>query len=295
MIPFVHRSSIDSAEALAEALGRPVSDQEGLTGHTVVAYWWGLDYHTLDDEQKTWTSAQWAEHLDEPNWAHAFTAGPHPQESRNAIFHAGVRLAVGDRTLTGPEWSEIAHRLARAAGIAVPGDEEGCRWIAVQAQPGRLDLLANLIRLDGTWQRHNPQLPQRLAAEARRIEADLLLHTPQPDITRAPGLAAGLEAASLAGQIDPLLSHLTDERAGPLATVRGLVEYAARRLASLSQPYGFQTGLRLDEAARRISGIQHDLNHIATTLRDHARTTPPTPPAPAAQPDPITRHPRRPT
>ncbi|MFB7270785.1 relaxase/mobilization nuclease [Streptomyces sp. NPDC056244] len=291
MIPYVHSEGIDSAEALAEALGRPVSDQEELTGHTLVAYWPGLDHYTLDDEQETWTSAQWAEHLDDPNWENPFAASP--QDGREAIFHAGVRLAPGDRTLTGPEWSEVAHRLARAAGIAVPGDEEGCRWIAVQARPGRLDLLANLIRLDGTWQRRNPQLHQRLAGEARRIEADLQLQAPAPDIPRAPGLTAtGPEAVSLAGQIDQLLSHLTDERAGPLATVRGLVEYAARRLTGLPQPYGPETGLRLDEAARRLSGIQQDLDHIASTLRDLARSSPATPPAPAAQPAPAHRRPR---
>ncbi|MGW4671463.1 hypothetical protein [Streptomyces sp. NPDC004324] len=59
------------------------------------------------------------------------------------------RLHPQDRDLTGPEWAEAAHRLARAAGIDIPGKEHGCRWTAVQAQPRRLNLIANLIHLDG--------------------------------------------------------------------------------------------------------------------------------------------------
>jgi hypothetical protein len=66
--------------------------------------------------------------------------------AQRPIWHAAVRLHPDDRDLIGPEWSEIAHRIARAAGIQHPGDKHGCRWIAIQAQPGRLDLLVNLVR-----------------------------------------------------------------------------------------------------------------------------------------------------
>ncbi|MFJ9033619.1 hypothetical protein ACIRQP_34975 [Streptomyces sp. NPDC102274] len=284
-MPRVYPGGVDSAEALGEALGRPVSEQEALTDHTVVAYWPGLDYYTLDDEQQLWTTAQWAEHLDDPNWQNPFATSP--RGSREAIFHASLRLAPGDRTLTGPEWSETAHRLARAAGIAVPGDDQGCRWIAVQAQPSRLDLLANLIRLEGTWQPQDPKLLQRLAAEARRIEFDLGLRTPQPHVTREPDLrSTAPEAASPAGQIAQMLSQLTDEQTGPLATVRGFIEHAAHRLTGLPQSYGPETGHRLQWTARRLLALQQDLDDAATALLDQARLTPATPPPPAAQPAP---------
>ncbi|MER7986541.1 hypothetical protein ABTY53_13200 [Streptomyces noursei] len=56
---------------------------------------------------------------------------------------------LADRTVvaywTGPEWAEVGHRLARVAGIEVPRDERGCRWIAVRAHPQRLDLIARRI------------------------------------------------------------------------------------------------------------------------------------------------------
>lgn len=119
MIIRIHPRDTSPSEPLAEALDRPVSDQEGLTEHTVVAHWPGLDYYTLDDEQKSWTSAEWAEHLDDPSWQHPFAASA--QDDRRAIWHADVRLHASDRDLTGPEWSEIAHRIARIAGIQRPG------------------------------------------------------------------------------------------------------------------------------------------------------------------------------
>ncbi|MFB6987947.1 relaxase/mobilization nuclease [Streptomyces sp. NPDC056178] len=288
MIPRLHSRGISSAEALAEALGRPVSDEEGLTtDHTVVAYWPGLDHYTLDDEQKIWTSATWAEHLDDPNWQHPFAASE--QDDRCAIWHADVRLHPDDRTLTGPEWSEIAHRLARTAGIAAPGDDQGCRWIAVQARPGRLDLLANLIRLDGEWQRQNAHLPRRLVAEARRIEADLQLRAPEEaHVHHAPGP----EAASVAGQLAQVLFQITDERSGPLATVRGLVEHAAQRLSGLPQSYGPETGNRLELAAARLHTLQQDLEHAATGLTEQARLTPAGPLQSAAPPAPAARRTR---
>ncbi|MFB7532457.1 relaxase/mobilization nuclease [Streptomyces sp. NPDC056178] len=227
----------------------------------MVAYWPGLDYYTLNNEQKIWTSATWAEHLDDPNWQYPFAAGE--QDDRCAIWHVDVRLHPDDRPLTGPEWSEIAHRLARTVGIATPGDEQGCCWIAVQARPGRLDLLANLIRLDGGWQRQDAQLLRRLVAEARRIEADLQLRAPEEaHVQHTPGP----KAASVAGQLAQVLFQITDERGGPLATVCGLVEHATQRLSDLPQSYGPETGNRLELAAARLHSLQQDLEHAAAGL-----------------------------
>lgn len=282
MIPRVHTRGIYSTEAL----GRPVSDQEGLTEYTVVAQWPGLDYYTPDDEQKTWTSNDWADHLDDPLWQHPFAASP--QDDRHAIWHTDVRLAPGDRTLTSPEWSEIAHRLARTAGIARPGDEYGCRWIAVLAQPGRLDLIANLIRPDDTWTKLPERLGQVLTEECRRIEADLSLISPppRPDAAQAARFAArptapgnlGITgtAAGATVQLAQLLHQLADEATGPLATVRGLVEDAAHRLDGLPHAYGPATGYQLELIARRLHGLQQDLDTAAASLPTTARTTAPT-------------------
>ncbi|MFK4688292.1 hypothetical protein [Streptomyces pristinaespiralis] len=162
MIPRINPRAHGPYDPLGEALGRSVPIGGGLPEDTVVAYWPGLNSYTLDDEQATWTATQ--EHLEDPLLEHPFVASP--QGDRRAIFHLDVRFHPDDRELTGPEWAEAAHRLARAAGIEVPGETSGCRWIAVQAQPGRLDLIANLIRLDGSWHTPPAKALRHLSAEA---------------------------------------------------------------------------------------------------------------------------------
>ncbi|MER6274286.1 relaxase/mobilization nuclease [Streptomyces sp900105755] len=261
MIPRLHERTHRPQDPLEEALGRPVPPNEGLTEYTVVAHWPGLDYFTLDDEQKTWTAVQWAEHLEDPYLEHPFTASP--EDDRRAILHLSIRLHPDDRELTGPEWAEVAHRLARAAGIEIPGKDHGCRWIAVQAQPGRLDLIANLIHLDGAWHTPPADRLRRLANEARRIEQDLHLipvrsgPAPRPAIRSAP-----TASAQLAG----ILTQLADEQAGPLATVRGLVEHTAHRIARQPGAAGTDTAHRLELIARRLDAIQQDLDSTAAHL-----------------------------
>ncbi|MFJ9085763.1 hypothetical protein ACIRL3_25410 [Streptomyces sp. NPDC102384] len=273
MIIRIHERGIDANEAVAEALGRPVSTQEGLTTeHTVVAHWPGLDAYTLDDEERTWTSADWAEHLDDPNWQHAFAASE--QGDRRAIWHASARLHPDDRDLTCPEWAEIAHRIARAADVQRPGDEHGCRWIAVQAQPGRIDLLANLIRADGTWTSQRSNHRRVLAAESRRLEDELGLISPTPGGGADPKQAARFAqrarppfaVVDATAQLVGLLRQLADEDSGPLSTVRGLVEHAAYRLDRLPAAHGPDSAHQLELIARRLHGIQRDLDFLATAL-----------------------------
>ncbi|MEV5506554.1 relaxase/mobilization nuclease [Streptomyces orinoci] len=244
----------------------------GLPEHAVIAYWPGLDSYTLDDEQATWTATQWAEHLEEPLLENPFATSP--RGDRRAIFHLDVRLHPEDRDLTAAEWAEAAHRLARAAGIETPGDKDGCHWIAVQAKPGGLDVIANLIRLDGSWQQQPADLARRLAHEARRIEQDLHLTAPAPHAVSRPVPPASAQLAEV-------LTQLADEHAGPLATVRGLVEHAAHRIAHQAGPAGPDTAHRLEWIAYRLHGIQQDLDatatHLATASRP--RATPPAPPA----------------
>ncbi|MFE7283538.1 relaxase/mobilization nuclease [Streptomyces noursei] len=274
MIPRINEPTVAAQHPLGEALVRPLSTREGLTDHTVVAHWPGLDFSPLDDEPAVWTSAQWAEHLDDPLWEHPFVAGP--RGDRRAIAHIDVRLHPDDRALTGPEWAEVGHRLARVAGIEVPGDERGCRWIAVQAQPQRLDLIANLIRLDGTWNTQPFDLAQRLVKEARRIETDLLL---------TPVLGTGERQAvravpSASAQLAAILSQLADEQSGPLATVRGLVEHTAHRLARQPGDTSQTTAHRLELVARRIHHIQQDLHATAAHLPETAPRRVASPPSP---------------
>lgn len=261
MIPRLHERTHRPHDPLEEALGRPVSPNEGLTEHTIVAHWPGLDYFTLDDEQRIWTSVQWAEHLEGPYLEHPFAASP--DDDRRAILHLDIRLHPDDRELTGPEWAEVAQRLARAAGIEVPGKEHGCRWIAVQAQPGRLDLIANLIHLDGAWHTPPADKLRRLAQEARRIEQDLHLIPVRSDPPSRPAVRAALTASA---QLATILRQLADEQAGPLASVRGLVEHTSHRIARQPGAAGTDTAHRLELIARRLYAIQQDLDTTANRL-----------------------------
>ncbi|CAL9431883.1 hypothetical protein SUDANB150_02043 [Streptomyces sp. enrichment culture] len=228
----------------------------------MVAHWPGLDYYTPDDEQRTWTSVEWAEHLEDPYLEHPFASSP--DDDRHAILHLDVRLHPDDRELTGPEWSETAHRFARAAGIEVPGAaEHGWRWIAVQGQPGRLDLIANLIHLNGTWRTPPADILRRLADEARHIKQDLHLI---PVRTGTTQWSAARTVPTASAQLAGVLTQLADEQAGPLATVRGLVEHTAYRIARQPGAAGTDTAHRLELIARRLHAIQQDLDATAAHL-----------------------------
>ncbi|MEU9189238.1 relaxase/mobilization nuclease [Streptomyces sp. NPDC048484] len=271
MIPRMLERTHTPHDPLAGALGRPLSPNDGLTQYTVVAHWPGLDHFALDGEQKTWTSVQWAEHLEDPYLEHPFAASP--DGDRRAILHLDVRLHPDDRELTASEWAETAHRLARAAGIENPGTGHGCRWIAVQAQPGRLDLIANLIRLDGAWHAPPADIMRRLTDEARRIEQDLRLIPARTGPTTRPVIRT---APTASDQLASVLAQLSDEQVGPLATVRGLVEHTAYRIAR--QPGAAGTAHGLELIARRLHAIQQDLDSTAACLVQPRVTA--APPAP---------------
>ncbi|KUO04611.1 hypothetical protein [Streptomyces caeruleatus] len=261
MIPRLNERAHTPHDPLAEALGRPVLPGEGMTEHTVVAYWPGLEYFAPDDEHRTWTSDQWAEHLEDPYLEHPFAVSP--DGDRRPILHIDVRLHPDDRDLTGPEWAEIAHRLARAAGIEIPGKEDGCRWIAIQTQSDRFDLIANLIHLDGAWHAPPTDVLLRLSDEARRIEQDLHLIPLRTGLTSRPAIRTAPTASAQLGRI---LTQLADEQAGPLATVRGLIEHTAHRIARQPGAAGTGTAHHLELIARRLNAIQQDLDTAAAHM-----------------------------
>ncbi|MFE3389523.1 relaxase/mobilization nuclease [Streptomyces anulatus] len=259
MIPRLHERAHRPHDPFEAALGRPVSPDEGLTEYTVVAHWPGLDEFAQDDEDRIWTSVEWAEHLDDPRLNHPFPATPH---DGLAFFHVEVHLASHDRELALQEWAEVAHRLARAAGIEIPGKEQGARWIAVQAQPGRLDLIANLIHIDGTWHAPPSNVARRLADEARRIEQDL--HLVSPDRATPASRPAARKAPTASAQLAAVLTQLADEHDGPLAAVRGLIEHTAHR--TTHQPGAAGTAHSLLLLARRVYAVQEDLHRAAAGL-----------------------------
>ncbi|MHA5052083.1 hypothetical protein [Streptomyces sp. SD15] len=148
-------------------------------------------------------------------------------------------------------------------GIEIPGKEHGCRWIAVQAQPGRLDLIANPIHLDGAWHAPPADILRRLSDEARRIDQDLHLISVRTGPAARPAIRP---APTASAQLASVLTQLADEQVGPLATVRGLVEHTAHRIARQPGAAGTDTAHRLELIARRLHAIQQDLDSTAAHL-----------------------------
>ncbi|GAA2678130.1 hypothetical protein GCM10010400_46600 [Streptomyces aculeolatus] len=276
MIPRIHPRAHTAADPLTEALGQPVAPQDGFTP---VAYWPGLDDYMQGDEQQTWTFAQWAEHLEDPYLERPFAASRYGD--RHAVFHLDVRLDREDRDLAFAEWAEVAHRLARAVGIEIPGSvpAQRCHWIAVQAQPKRLDLIANLIRLGGAWYNPPADVDRRVSDEARRIEADLRL-VPVYDTPRVQTGNRTLPTAQT--QLAAVLTQLADEHTGPLAAVRGLVEHTAQRITRQPTPAGAGTAHRLELIALRIHALQQDLDTTAHHMTQPSPAITPTAARPTA-------------
>ena len=273
MIPRLYERTHTPHDPLTDALGRRFPLNISLPGHTVVAHWPGLDYSAQADVLKPWGLFQWVEHLEDPYLDHPFAASGN--DDRRAILHLDARLHPDDRELTGPEWAEAAHRLARAAGIEIPGKEHGCRWIAIQAQPGRLDLIANLIHLDGAWHAPPADVLRRLAEECRRIEQDLRL-IPARRVPRPQPVAQPVPTTST--QLAATIVQLANEQVGPLATVRGLVEHTAHRIARQPGATATDTAHRLELIARRLHGVQQDLDitaaHLDTAAQPRVVTAP---------------------
>ncbi|WP_157878925.1 hypothetical protein [Streptomyces sp. CT34] len=277
MILYVHREPLFPSQALANALGRPIAEQDVL-GDAVVTR--SLVNETgLSGPPRSWMFADWEDYLDAPGDLH-----PHVMGSSDAVtglFHFAVRLHPADRALARPEWALIARRLTHVAGFTPAAeDAPGCHWVALQARHGRLDVIANLIRSDGSWAPDGSSLYRALDAECRRIEADLGLtavptrttvHRAHTDaspfqLPKLPKPTAPQSPPSVAAHIATTMCALANEDKGPIAGVRALVEQAARRLEELPHAYGPDAAQHLEWIARRLHGVQQDLETVAAAL-----------------------------
>ncbi|MEV7287023.1 relaxase/mobilization nuclease domain-containing protein [Streptomyces sp. NPDC093252] len=169
MIPSIHKQGRSTTRLLAYLYG-PGRREEHTDPHLVASFDGlapdpGRDPHT--------TLGDLARLLDEP--LHLLTDDARPTAH---VWHASVRAAPGDRTLTDTEWADIARRVIAATGID-PGDGAGCRWAAVRHADDHIHLIASLVREDGRRPDHH-RSGQRAQAECRRIEADYDLHRVKP-------------------------------------------------------------------------------------------------------------------
>ncbi|MFH9069680.1 relaxase/mobilization nuclease domain-containing protein [Streptomyces alboflavus] len=118
------------------------------------------------DENATLTKL--ARYLDEPVRLRNSEFG---QPVTDHVWHCPVRAAPTDRYLSDAEWGEIAQRIVEAAGIAPPGDDLACRWIAVRHADDHIHILATTVREDGRRPKlHDSGL--RVGDACREIEKD---------------------------------------------------------------------------------------------------------------------------
>ncbi|MER5813824.1 hypothetical protein [Streptomyces californicus] len=127
-----------------------------------------------------------------------------------------------------------------------------------------------------------------MAQECRRIESDLGLISPgtlSPSArlsthdVLAPSHDAPQDGAETAAQVGSTLRQLADERTGPLASVRGLIEQAAHRLDAHPRMRASGAVHGLELIAHRLDTLQRDLATTATSLSPTSRPAivPPTP------------------
>ncbi|MEV8307241.1 relaxase/mobilization nuclease domain-containing protein [Streptomyces flavidovirens] len=114
------------------------------------------------------TLTQLARQLDEPVYLRNSEFG---KKVTDHVWHCPVRAAPEDRPLSDAEWADIARRIVEAAGIAPPGDDLGCRWIAVRHADDHIHILATTVREDGRRPRlHDSGI--RVGDACRQIESD---------------------------------------------------------------------------------------------------------------------------
>lgn len=114
------------------------------------------------------TLTQLARHLDEPVRLRNSEFG---KKVTDHVWHCPVRAAPEDRHLSDTEWADIAQQIVEAAGIAPPGDDLACRWIAVRHADDHIHILATTVREDG----RRPKLHDsgiRVGDACRQVEKD---------------------------------------------------------------------------------------------------------------------------
>ncbi|MEU8927656.1 mobilization protein [Kitasatospora sp. NPDC048545] len=145
------------------------------------------------------------------------------------VWHCPVSADPGDRILTDEEWAEVARRVVAAAGIAEPGDPDGCRWIAVRHDPRHIHIMATTVRGDLRGARLHGDA-QRAQDECRRIEKDLGLKQLNPGDKTAAKRPTSAEAhkAERLGRPEPVRLQLRDKVRQAVAGAASEAEFFAR-------------------------------------------------------------------
>ncbi|MEV6477708.1 mobilization protein [Streptomyces sp. NPDC051657] len=144
--------------------------------------------------------------------------GPKPAEH---VWHASIRNAPTDRTLTDTQWAAVAAEMVAVAGIAPHGDEHGCRWVAVRHAPDHIHIVATLARRDGRGPRiRGDILRMHTAARAFETAWGLSPMSPLDETARRAPATGESEKATRRGLTEPAREILqrTVRQAAALAT-----------------------------------------------------------------------------
>ncbi|MFJ4320669.1 mobilization protein [Streptomyces lavendulae] len=152
----------DDTYKLVEYLFGPGKRDEHTDPHLITA--WDPDLPCPARHPDRTTLGELADLLDAPVQA---LRGDRPDKH---VWHVSVRNAPGDRVLTDAESAEVAAAMVDAAGIALAGDEQACRWLAVRHAPDHIHLVATLARVDGRQPRLRGDI-LAMHAVARAFEA----------------------------------------------------------------------------------------------------------------------------
>ncbi|KPI02849.1 hypothetical protein OK074_4999 [Actinobacteria bacterium OK074] len=177
----------NAGDALQDAYGSDTDDigERRIPGEELVDYWYSIDGLLPRADRGPDTARDWCHMLDLPVRQHQLEHGV--LENPSPLWHCSLRLHPEDRPLTAGERWEVNRRMLRAAGISPPGDDHASRWLALAPRPGRLEILASLVREDGKPARLHHQHFRAVMRECRRLEEDLgLRRMPRPPGTAQP-------------------------------------------------------------------------------------------------------------
>ncbi|WP_232794876.1 mobilization protein [Kitasatospora sp. NRRL B-11411] len=156
-----------------------------------------------------------------------------PRRPKKHVWHCPVSADPEDRLLSDEEWAEVARRVVAAAGIADPGDPDGCRWIAVRHDPRHIHIMATVVRGDGRQARLHGDA-QRAQDECRQIEKDFGLKQLNPgDKTAAKRpTSAETHKAERLGRPEPVRLQLRDQVRRAVAGCQTEAEFFDRLAAA---------------------------------------------------------------
>ncbi|MET8623728.1 hypothetical protein ABZW30_08225 [Kitasatospora sp. NPDC004669] len=108
--------------------------------------------------------------LNEPLIQFAADTGSRPGRSRQ-VWQCALRTHPDSAPLSDQAWANAARRVLAAAGIAPPGDEAACRWIALRIDDHEARIVAPLMRQDGRTPRTHQDI-SRVTAVCQLIELE---------------------------------------------------------------------------------------------------------------------------